>query len=201
MVDEEPPVPAFGTHDYWDNGYKTGEAPREWFIPYEKMSRFLKKRVPTTSKTLVIGCGTSKLTPEMYDDGFKDIKSMDFSETAIEQMRREYPNFEWDLENVLKMSYPDESFDFIMDKGTLDCMFFMDETNEKITQMLKEVWRVIKQGGFYAVVTCGCPMQRMSLLEDRTSYQFNCITWKEFEPPENQGYTHPSAFVYILKRL
>ena len=29
----EEPLPEFGKMQYWDDGYKTGEAPAEWIIP------------------------------------------------------------------------------------------------------------------------------------------------------------------------
>ena len=36
-----------------------------------------------TYKILVVGCGISRLSEELYDDAFGDITSIDFSYTAV----------------------------------------------------------------------------------------------------------------------
>ncbi len=35
----------------------------------------------------MVGCGNSKLSEQMYDDGYKNILSIDISEVVIEKMR------------------------------------------------------------------------------------------------------------------
>lgn len=37
---------------------------------------------------LVVGCGNSSLSGDMFDDGFSNITSMDFSELVIDEMRQ-----------------------------------------------------------------------------------------------------------------
>lgn len=190
--------PAFGEMKYWDDGYKTGEAPAEWFIPYKKFSKFVHKHCPVENPTLVIGCGTSSLTYEMYEEGYKDIRSMDYSPEAIEEMKVKYPNLDWEVMDVRNMTYTDGQFDSVVDKGTLDCLFFLDETNEQITKMLKEVSRVIRPGGHYVVVTCGHPMQRMELFMN-PAFNWEVRDWKEYLPPDD-SFTHPSAYVYCMRK-
>ena len=41
---------------------------------------------------------------------------MDYCELVIEQQRLKYPDIDWQIEDGLNMSYPDESFDFVLDK-------------------------------------------------------------------------------------
>ncbi|KAH0793893.1 methyltransferase-like protein 13 [Histomonas meleagridis] len=191
-------IPDFGNMTYWDDGYKTGEAPAEWFVPYSTIRKFIHKHLGTDKKTLVIGCGTSDLSFEMYNEGYKDIQSMDYSPEAIEEMKVKYPQLEWSVMDVREMTYPNESFDSIVDKGTLDCLFFLDETNEQITKMLLEVSRVLKSGGQYVVVTCGHPMQRNEIFM-KPEFNWTVIDWKEYEPPDG-SFTHPSAFIYCMKK-
>lgn len=191
-------LPEFGKMKYWDDGYKTGEAPAEWFIPYSTIHDFVHKHLDTNKKVLVIGCGTSSLSNDMYEEGYKDIQSMDYSPEAIEEMKVKYPHLEWKVMDVRKMDYQTGEFDSIVDKGTLDCLFFLDETNEEIKKMLAEVSRILKPEGQYVVVTCGHPMQRMEVFSDPV-YNWKVIDWDEFEPPDG-SYTHPSAFVYCMKK-
>ena len=192
-------LPEFGQMEYWDNGYKTGEAPPEWFIPYQTFAKIVRKHVRKDGSVVVIGCGTSSLTEEMYEEGYKNIRSMDYSPEAINEMKNKYPHLEWDVMDVRKMDYADQSIDSIVDKGTLDCLFFLDETNTEIKKMLSEVSRVLKPGGKYVVVTCGHPMQRMDVFLGDPNYKWNVTDWKEYLPPDG-SFTHPSAFVYCLTK-
>ena len=45
-------------------------------------------------KMLVIGCGNSELSERMCFDGFKDVDSIDFAESAIAQMKARTPRFD-----------------------------------------------------------------------------------------------------------
>lgn len=193
-------LPAFGEMKYWDDGYKTGQAPREWFVPYSTIRDFITKYIEPNMKILVLGCGTSNLSTEMYDEGYKNMESMDYSPEAIEEMQQQRPDMIWKVMDVRDMPYKDGEFDGIVDKGTLDCLFFLDEDNSNISKMLKEVSRVLKPGGRYTVVTCGHPMQRTDVLLGDKSYKWDIIDWDEFLPPEGEHFTHPSAFVYCLQK-
>lgn len=197
MTEEK--LPEFGKMEYWDEGYKTGEAPPEWFIPYKTFSKFVRKHIPKDKPVLVIGCGTSSLSYEMYEEGYTQMSSMDYSPEAIEEMKIKYPQLKWSVMDVRKMEYPDASIDSIVDKGTLDCLFFLDETNVEVNKMLSEVSRVLKPGGHYVVVTCGHPMQRTDIFLGDPNYKWNISDWKEYLPPD-ESFTHPSAYVYCLTK-
>jgi hypothetical protein len=43
----------------------------------------------------MIGCGNSKLSQQMYDEGYKNIINIDISPTVIEQMKKVSPDMEW----------------------------------------------------------------------------------------------------------
>lgn len=192
-------LPEFGKMDYWDEGYKTGDAPQEWFVPYSLIRKFVVKHLKPESKTLVIGCGTSSLSAEMYEEGYTTMESMDYSPEAINEMKEKHPNMIWHVMDVRNMPYKDGEFDSIVDKGTLDCLFFLDETNGEIKKMLLEVSRILKPGGQYVVVTCGHPMQRADVFMGDKKYDWTIIDWKEYEKPD-ESFTHPSAFIYCMKK-
>ena len=192
-------LPAFGEMNYWDTGYKTGKAPHEWFVPYWEIKPFVEKYITTDMNVLVLGCGTSSLSTDMYDAGYKTIRSMDYSPEAIEEMKQQRPEMIWEVMDVREMTYETGQFDGIVDKGTLDCLFFLDETNEQVSKMLLEVSRCLKPGGRYVVVTCGHPMQRVELLTGNPALNWDILDWDEFLPPDDT-YTHPSAYVYCLQK-
>jgi ubiquinone/menaquinone biosynthesis C-methylase UbiE len=187
-------LPAFGEKSYWDGGYKSGDAPSEWFLPYKTFSKFVRKHCPFDQAVLILGCGTSTLTIEMLDEGFTDIQSMDYSPEAIAQMQARYAALQWHAMDVRSMSFADTSFVSVVDKGTLDCLFFLDEDDKSVHQMLSEVSRILKPGGKYIVVTCGHPMQRMDLFMAKKEWD-----WTEYQPPDG-SFTHPSAYVYCIRK-
>jgi SAM-dependent methyltransferase len=191
-------VPAFGSMTYWDDGYQTGEAPSEWFLPYKTFSKFVRKHCPVDQSVLVLGCGTSCLTMEMLDDGYADIQSIDYSPAAIEQMRARRPDLRWQTMDARAMTFASGTFRTVVDKGTLDCLFFIDETNDAVAGMLSDVSRVLGPGGRYIVVTCGHPMQRMDIFM-RRELGWAVTDWKEYEPPDG-SFTHASAYVYCITK-
>lgn len=199
MTSNKDEIPKFGEMSYWEEGYKTGSAPREWFLPFTTIKEFIEKHCPKESKSLVIGCGTSSLSNDMFETGYKDLESMDYSPEAISQMKNMYPHLKWTVGDVREMEYSTGTFDTIIDKGTLDCLFFLDETNEMILQMLSEVYRVLKPEGRYCVVTCGCPMQRNELFHTKKEWKWNVLDWEEYEPPEGE-WTHPFAYIYYIQK-
>jgi ubiquinone/menaquinone biosynthesis C-methylase UbiE len=197
MVEES--LPEFGLKDYWDKSYKSKEAPTEWFIPYRTFSSFVHKHCPKNLRVLVVGCGTSSLSFEMYEEGYKSMHSVDYSSEAIAEMQQKYPQLEWSVMDVRHMDFEEASFDTIVDKGALDCLFFLDETNEAVLEMLSEVYRVLRPGGQYIAVTCGHPMQRWDVFMANRSRDWNMSDWEEYEPPDG-SFTHPVAYVYCIKK-
>ena len=68
---------------------------------------------------LVIGCGNSALSADMYDAGYTAIVSVDYSEAVIAQMRTANANragMQWEVMNVTAMTFPDGAFDVVIDK-------------------------------------------------------------------------------------
>ena len=109
-------------------------------------------------KLLVIGCGNSKLSENMYDIGIKNIINIDLSEIVIKQMcgknkhRKEMLFLKMDM---LKMDFEDSTFDVVVDKGTLDAL--MSDSSEKVdddcNKLFAELDRVLKIGGRYICVS------------------------------------------------
>jgi hypothetical protein len=57
----------------------------------------------------------------------------------------------------------DESFDAIVDKGTIDCVLCGEHAAAAAAGMLSEAWRVLKPGGHYVGISYGTPKSRMPL--------------------------------------
>lgn len=74
----------------------------------------------------------------MYKDGYVNISNIDISTTVIEQMKEKYKEeipdlkcnvycMQWIVEvmDVKSLKYPNNSFDAVIDKGTLDSVLVL----------------------------------------------------------------------------
>lgn len=105
-----------------------------------------------------VGCGNSKLSVDMYDVGYKNMTNIDISEVVINQMAKTYRDREsckWIQMDATLMSFENESFSVVLDKGTLDAM--MSEESDTLNTMIKkyfsEINRVLKTMGRYVCVS------------------------------------------------
>lgn len=107
------------------------------------------------SQVLVVGCGNSELSEQMYDVGYEDLMNIDISEVAINQMRERNadrrPKMSYLLMDMLQMDFKDAQFQVVLDKGTLDAVLTDEEetTLERVDKMFGEIARVLQVGGRY----------------------------------------------------
>lgn len=163
--------------EYWDELFEQQEHTNsEWLVSYSTIAQYVTPFLRPTDEILVVGCGNSDLSVGLWEDGFKAITSMDISGVVIEQMREKFAHcdgLKWDTEDVLDMSYEDSSFDTVVDKSLLDCIFHCGQHSEKVANMLAEVHRVLRKGtGVALYVTTQGPTEVMPFLEEAV-----CGTW------------------------
>ena len=104
----------------------------------------------------------------MWDEGFHDITSIDFSYSAIqfqqEFYRLEYPKLVFQHMDVKNMSFKDNTFDMVIDKACLDAVICSDGSKINVQTMLSEIYRVLKNGGYYMCLSHGKENQRVKYL-------------------------------------
>ena len=117
--------------------------------------------IKRSCNVLIIGCGTSDIAEMMYDSGYHQITNNDASVIAIKHMKRRNetlrPEIEWDVMDVKDMRYRDNTYDLIIDKGTLDNMLCYKLPYFSTANMLSECQRVLKTGGTYVAISFGAP--------------------------------------------
>lgn len=67
--------------------------------------------------------------------------------------------------NVCSLDFPDESFDAVIDKGTMDSILCGEGSTHNIGRMCEEVSRVLKPSGVFIIVSYGLPENRLGYLE------------------------------------
>jgi 2-polyprenyl-3-methyl-5-hydroxy-6-metoxy-1,4-benzoquinol methylase len=100
-------------------------------------------------RTLILGSGNSTLGEEMYEAGWTNITSIDFSDVAIESAQQRAPHMEWRTMDATELSkhFAPGSFDLVIDKGLLDSMHLVgDRGKEPIEQIAKGIQKVLAPG-------------------------------------------------------
>ncbi|CAE8587655.1 unnamed protein product [Polarella glacialis] len=164
---------------YWDKRYLEEPKPSDWILKPKQLSEVLAKLVPraSESKILHVGCGNSLLPEEMHDDGgCKQQVNIDTSAVVIQQMQARNselrPQLQWLVMDATAMDFPDEHFDVVIDKGTLDTILCEDdEDHTMVAAYLREVTRVMASGGVFVAVTFGPPEDRMKYFVPRFSVE------------------------------
>ncbi|CAF0861776.1 unnamed protein product [Brachionus calyciflorus] len=149
----------FRDKEYWDKFFKIrGNKAFEWYGQYENLCDILHKYIKLHEKILVVGCGNSKLSENMYDVGMKNIVNIDLSNVVIQQMsakNRQRKEMEFLKMDMLQMDFEDSKFDAVIDKGTLDALMsdYTEKVNEDVNKMFSEIDRVLKVGGRYICIS------------------------------------------------
>jgi RAT1-interacting protein len=98
--------------------------------------------------------------------GFGKVVNVDISDVVIEKMKEMFAEekaLEWIQADCRSLPFENESFDVVMDKGTLDALVCSDAARSNGKSMLSEACRVLKSGGIFVEISCGS-------LNDRKCY-------------------------------
>lgn len=104
-------------------------------------------KLETDSSILVLGGGTSRLPYQIYDMGYHNVTVVDFSVNARKAMEKqidERPGLEYVISDVASFN-PGKKYDFIIDKGCVDCVLADPvEPMAQLRRFLEAVRNVMK---------------------------------------------------------
>lgn len=99
--------------------------------------------------------------------------------------------------DCMNLTYPRESFDFVLDKSTIDALLCGPDAFLNTAKMLKEVQRVLKTGGVYMAITYGEPKNRLFHFQRSHLH----VELKQFYI-ENPYKKHDAVhYVFVCKKL
>jgi ubiquinone/menaquinone biosynthesis C-methylase UbiE len=170
----------FRTREYWDRFFRErNEEAFEWYGSFEDVRAKIveETRLKRGEATLVIGCGNSDFSAQLYDQGFHAIRNLDFSEQVIAEMRAKNqvsrPEMSWDLGDMTDMKelYADGQFDVVFDKGALDALMSVESEQvlRQAAAMFCEIDRVLSAKGRYLCITLAEPYILQNLLSGFTT--------------------------------
>ena len=145
------------------------------------------------SLILHIGCGNSRMAPGLYDDGYKLIANVDLSAAVVGQMRTKYqeshPGMLFMVGDGLalgdKPGFDPETFDAVVDKGTLQSLLLLRGGMAKAAAFAREVWRVLKPGGRLIEIMGSSGMQQYIQPAD---VKWESVTFKKIKRVGIGGY-------------
>ena len=210
----------YGKVEYWEDRYQKDKEQFDWLQRYypplgnSLMREMINTHVPQTAQVLIVGCGSSRMTEEMYEDGYQNITSIDLSYSAVklqqEEYKERYSNLTFKQMDVRNLQFKDGTFDAVIDKGLLDAMVCTDGSKGNTESMLKEIHRVLAPTGTYICVTHGKEDQRKKYLKNVKLYNWNRIKMQLPKPVIGQNVKDVKApnyddkknfhFMYICKK-
>ncbi|XP_061204679.1 EEF1A lysine methyltransferase 4 [Neopsephotus bourkii] len=154
---------------FWDELYRQeGAEPREWLGALSRFLPHLQPELRPADRILILGCGNSALSHDLYELGYTDVTSIDYSPACIAAMRARYaccPGLHWAVMDIRALAFPDATFDVVLEKGTLDVLM-VEETDPwnvspqataTMHRVLAEVSRVLRPGGCFISITFAQP--------------------------------------------
>ncbi|KAK8823835.1 hypothetical protein WA538_001125 [Blastocystis sp. DL] len=163
--------------EYWNKRYEEEKEPFEWVAGYDSIKQYdIERFVHKDDAILFTGCGSSRLSRDMYCDGFHNLTAIDISEVAIRQCQerdKEYPQIKYQAMDCFQMTFPPASFDSVIDKSTMDTFFCSETLLDKIPQYLDGVAKVLKKGSYFLIVSFNEPkvFEMVANLADDLQYE------------------------------
>ena len=190
---EDRPNCDYKLHTYWDQRFAVEET-YDWLVKFEEISPLLSRYLPSSKecKILVVGCGNSSFSSDLYDSGYEYIVNIDFSEVCIERMRDKYiskPNMSWMVMDMTNLTFPDHSFDVVIDKASMDAIMVDEgdvwdpeqETIDQVDQMCLGIRRILRPEGIFLQITFAQPHFRTKYLMAQRKLQFDSSPFESLQ--------------------
>jgi len=183
----------YKTREYWEERYAKDKGIYEWFKGYEHVRNIVNNHTKEADLILNVGCGNSEFSVRMYEDGYQSITNIDFSDTVINDMTHKFssshPNMSWKCMDALCMDFANQSFDVVIEKGTIDALLCAqssawtvpDDIAKDVHRMCSEISRVLKPNGVFISITFAQPHFRKLLIDnDEFNWDLQVLTIGDF---------------------
>jgi len=166
---------SYSSKEYWDERFSE-EDEYEWLMSFDDVKDQIMPYFNKQNRILIIGCGNSSFSADLYDDGFENISNIDFSSKVISNMSRKNSNrfkMKWFVMDMTDMiGFEDESFDCVIDKAGMDGLLSNEvdvwNPNEHSVAAAQKtclhVKRILKPGGVFISISFSQPHFRKKML-------------------------------------
>ena len=154
----------YAKKEYWNERFTHTDSNFDWYADWDQLSKYFIPILNQDSNILMVGCGNSKMSNQMYLSNYKKIINIDISDVVIQKMKNQYPEMWWREMDATKMTFENNFFDCVIDKGTLDAIMCGNDSVPP-ANLIKEMYRVTKKGGHFCIITHGEPESRLNYFE------------------------------------
>lgn len=149
----------FGRKEYWKGAYRESKSDFSWYAAWNDLEPFLQEFVPRKECHILIpGIGTdAALLRDMSTSGYIHLSAFDYAEesiTYLQQHHRDVPqSIALSIADVRNLTgcYEIDSFEAVLDKGTLDAVYLagqgVNERQDNLQRAVRELHRILKPGG------------------------------------------------------
>lgn len=158
----------YGKQEYWDERYTRDPEPFDWYQRWSGIRDVLTEYIKPTQNILVIGAGNSRLSEEMFDEGFAQITNIDTSLVAVKAMQDKYKDKDgmvYAQMDVRQMELQDGTYNCVIDKGTLDSVLCGEASTLNVQKALSEIARVLDNKGVFICISHGQPSYRLTYMQ------------------------------------
>lgn len=124
--------------EWWEKVLE--DTPKEYIDWFEKEEKYLKKHITNGSKVLEVGCGDGR-SLRYIKDITKNIVGVDIDKKAIEDAKKNLPDWDLQVADGKNLPFEDNSFDFVI------CMTTPANFGEERQKFYSEMKRVVKSTG------------------------------------------------------
>ena len=158
----------FGRMGFWNQCYEE-EDEFSWYAEWNDIQPFFSELVPPNNdlgiqpRVLLPGIGNDKSMVDMYDFGYSEMTAYDYAPEGVECAKRFFGDrvnngCNLQVADARDLPYDTDSFDAILEKGTLDAVFLSgardkDLAAEYLDMAVSEMARVIRPGGVVMSIT------------------------------------------------
>ena len=171
---KDPPNSVFKLQSYWEERF-TEEESYEWLVSWKSVRELIIPYLKPDSRILIVGCGNSSFSADIYDEGFENITNIDFSGVVIDKMKHlnsSRTNMKWVEMDMTKMTFLNETFDIVLDKAAMDALVVdegdvwdpKDEVIDSVDRMCQCVRNVLTSSGIFLQISFAQPHFRTKYL-------------------------------------
>eukprot|EP00747_Dinoflagellata_sp_TGD_P161817 gnl/TRDRNA2_/TRDRNA2_178756_c0_seq1.p1 gnl/TRDRNA2_/TRDRNA2_178756_c0~~gnl/TRDRNA2_/TRDRNA2_178756_c0_seq1.p1 ORF type:complete len:211 (-),score=45.93 gnl/TRDRNA2_/TRDRNA2_178756_c0_seq1:119-751(-) len=174
----------YGKPEYWEERYTRDPEPFDWYQRWAGLKDTFNEYVKPDHNILMAGSGNSRLSEEMYEEGFHNITNIDISRVVIQAMQEKYRDkqgMSYTQMDSRSMELADGSFNVVIDKAMFDAILCGEGSTHNAQKMLQEVSRVLTPNGVYIAVSHGQPSYRLTYLQ-RAEFGWNVKIYQVQKP-------------------
>jgi EEF1A lysine methyltransferase 4 len=165
----------YGTREYWHDRFLR-ETEYGWLLSFADLAPYLQPYLQPSSRILIVGCGNSPFSADLYNAGYTSVTNVDYAASVINVMRARHAerSMTWHCVDVTKADEMAvfDSFDVVIDKATTDAICASEgdvwhpraDVVAAVYGMNREISRLLRPGGVYLQISLVQPHFRRPYL-------------------------------------